>query len=146
MRLFFVLLLVALVLMPDSDAWGRRRRRRRRGWFRFRRVVRGVGRAYRIYRRYSHIINPAISAIGKRSIDELDKNKDGNIDQSEAEELMERRAAEDLLSLADENGDSNVSLEEFSRSIHDFMTIHSDQELQDELEKEFADAFDEDSE
>ncbi|XP_071082589.1 uncharacterized protein [Haliotis cracherodii] len=142
MRLFLVLLLVALVVIPESDAWGRRRRR----WFRGRRIIDGAVRVYRVYRRYSHIINPAIGAIGKRNIDELDKNKDGNIDQSEAEELMERRAAEDLLSLADENGDSNVSVEEFSRSINDFMTIDSDPLLQKQLAEEFADAFEDDAE
>ncbi|XP_067684605.1 uncharacterized protein [Haliotis asinina] len=138
MRLFLVLLLVAVVLMSESDAW-RRFRLRVRG----RRLLRTAGRVYRVYRRYKHIINPAVGALlGKRSIDDLDKNKDGNIDQSEAEELMQRRTAEDLLSLADEKDDSNVSLEEFSRSIHDFMTIDSDPDLQNVLEKEFADAFD----
>ncbi|XP_048244385.1 uncharacterized protein LOC124129363 [Haliotis rufescens] len=142
MRLFLVLLLVALVVIPESDAWGRRRR----SWFRGRRIINGAVRVYRVYRRYKHIINPAIGALGKRNTDELDKNKDGNIDQSEAEELMERRAAEDLLSLADENGDSNVSVEEFSRSIHDFMTLDSDPLLQKQLAEEFADAFEDDAE
>ncbi|XP_046341619.2 uncharacterized protein LOC124122589 [Haliotis rufescens] len=144
MRLFLVLLLVALVVLPESDAWGRRRR----SWIRIRgrRIINGAIRVYRVYRRYRHIINPAVAALGKRNTDELDKNKDGNIDQSEAEELMERRAAEDLLSLADENGDSNVSVEEFSRSIHDFMTIDSDPLLQKQLAEEFADAFEDDAE
>ncbi|XP_046565971.1 uncharacterized protein LOC124274660 [Haliotis rubra] len=143
MRMFLVLLLVALVLLPDSDAWRRRRRRRRR-WFRFRgrRLLRTAGRIYRFYRDHKGIINPVIGALGKRSIDDLDQNKDGNIDQSEAEKLMERRAAEDLLSLADENGDSNVSLEEFSRSIDDFLTIDSDPGLQEE----YSTAVEEDAE
>ncbi|XP_046357866.1 uncharacterized protein LOC124136116 [Haliotis rufescens] len=144
MRLFLVLLLVALVVLPESDAWGRRRRR----WIRIRgrRILRAAGRVYRFYNRYRHIINPVVSTIGKRNADDIDKNKDGNIDQSEAEQLMERQAAEDLLSLADENGDSNVSVEEFSRSIHDFMAIDADPALQKELREAHEDAFEDDAE
>ncbi|XP_067683186.1 uncharacterized protein [Haliotis asinina] len=142
MRLFLVLLLVAVVLLPESDAWRRRRRRRRWIRFRGRRLFRRVARVYRFYRNNKAVIHTVIGAFGKRSIDDLDKNKDGNIDQSEAERLMERRAAEDLLSLADENGDSDVSLEEFSRSIDDFMTIDADPAL---VER-YSDAMDEDAE
>ncbi|XP_046560197.1 uncharacterized protein LOC124269225 [Haliotis rubra] len=87
-------------------------------------------------------IHRIVGAIGKRSIDDLDQNKDGNIDQSEAEKLMERREAEFLLSLADENGDSNISLEEFSRSIDDFLTMDSDPGLQEE----YSTAVEEDAE
>ena len=141
MRLFLVLLLVALVVLPESDAWRRRRRR----WIRIRgrRILRAAGRIYGFYNRYRHIINPIL---GKRNADDIDKNKDGNIDQSEAEQLMERQAAEDLLSLANENGDSNVSVEEFSRSIHDFMTIDADPALQKELREAHEDAFEDDAE
>ncbi|XP_046357817.1 uncharacterized protein LOC124136078 [Haliotis rufescens] len=138
MRLFLVLLLVALVVLPESDAW-RRWRIRIRG----RRILRAAGRLYGFYNRYRHFIKPIF---GKRNVDDIDKNKDGNIDQSEAEQLMERQAAEDLLSLADENGDSNVSVEEFSRSIHDFMTIDADPALQKELREAHEDAFEDDAE
>ncbi|XP_046357819.1 uncharacterized protein LOC124136079 [Haliotis rufescens] len=143
MRLFLVLLLVALVVLPESDAWGRRWLRIR---IRGRRILRAAGRVYRFYNRYRHIIIPVVSSLGKRNADDIDKNKDGNIDQSEAEQLMERQAAEDLLSLADENGDSNVSVEEFSRSIHDFMAIDADPALQKELREAHEDAFEDDAE
>ncbi|XP_071081942.1 uncharacterized protein [Haliotis cracherodii] len=100
MRLFLVLLLVAIVSIPQSDAWGRRRRRFVR-W-------RTVGTIAKIGAR----------VLGKRNVDNLDTNMDGTIDLSEAETLMDRRSAMELLSFSDENGDSSVSLEEFARSIN----------------------------
>ncbi|XP_046565966.1 uncharacterized protein LOC124274652 [Haliotis rubra] len=130
MRLFLVLLLVALVLLPDSDAWRRRGRR----WLRFRgrRLIDRVKGIYRFYLDHKATIDAVIASLGKRSIDDLDQNNDGNIDQSEAEELLERQAAEDLLSFADENGDSDVSVDEFSRSIDSFLTIDADPALREE--------------
>ncbi|XP_071082059.1 uncharacterized protein [Haliotis cracherodii] len=101
MRLFLVLLLVAIVSIPQSDAWGRRRRRFVR-W-------RTVGTIAKIGARV---------LLGKRNVDNLDTNMDGTIDLSEAEALMDRRSAMELLSFSDENGDSSVSLEEFARSIN----------------------------
>ncbi|XP_046546886.1 uncharacterized protein LOC124256974 [Haliotis rubra] len=98
MRLFLVLLLVATVMVSESDAWRR---------VRWRRVARIAGTAVKV----------GSVLLGKRDVESLDANMDGTIDQSEAETIMDRRSAMELLSFADENGDTNVSLEEFARTI-----------------------------
>jgi hypothetical protein len=46
--------------------------------------------------------------IGKRETNAFDLNNDGHIDQAEAEKIFEKRDAENVLSLADENGKFSI--------------------------------------
>ncbi|XP_067675926.1 uncharacterized protein [Haliotis asinina] len=94
MRLFVLLLLVALIVLPTEGLFRRRRRR----WIRIRtgKVITGLGVAARL------------GLIGKRDVQDdivsADLNEDGNIDQSEAENLFDERDAEEILQL-DMDGD-----------------------------------------
>ncbi|XP_071114498.1 uncharacterized protein [Haliotis cracherodii] len=99
MKLFLLFVLVCLV--APSVGWGRRR------WFRVRR--RRVATA------------AAVAALGKRGIENFDLNKDGYVDQSEAEKQLSTRDAESLMKMADEevDGKSAVSVNEFTRYLQD---------------------------
>ncbi|XP_071113548.1 uncharacterized protein [Haliotis cracherodii] len=59
--------------------------------------------------------------IGKRGIEAFDLNKDGYVDQSEAEKQLSTRDAESLMKMADEevDGRSAVSVKEFARYLQD---------------------------
>ncbi|XP_046561543.1 uncharacterized protein LOC124270571 [Haliotis rubra] len=113
MRLLVVLLLVALIVLPTEGLFRRRRRRR---WLRIRgrKVITGLGVAARL------------GLIGKRDVqDDLataDLNEDGNIDQSEAENLFDKRDAEQILQMADMDGDSVVSHDEFIRGLEELFS------------------------
>ncbi|XP_071113881.1 calcium-binding protein 5-like [Haliotis cracherodii] len=116
MRLLVVFLLVALIVLPTEGLFRRRRRR----WLRVRgsRVLAGLAVASRL------------GLIGKREAqDELfsaDLNEDGNIDQSEAENLFDNRDAEEIMQMADIDGDSVVSHEEFIRGAEDFFSQNAE--------------------
>ncbi|XP_067675415.1 uncharacterized protein [Haliotis asinina] len=92
MRLLLVILLMALIVLPTEGLFRRRRRRR---WIRIRagKVLTGLGVAARL------------GLIGKRDVqDDLasaDLNEDGDIDLSEAENLFDKRDAEQILQMAD---------------------------------------------
>ncbi|XP_071113860.1 uncharacterized protein [Haliotis cracherodii] len=113
MRLLVVFLLMALIVLPTEGLFRRRRRRR---WLRIRRrkVLTGVGIAARL------------GLIGKRDIqndlDTADLNEDGNIDQSEVENLFDKREAEQILQMVDMDGDSVVSHDEFIRGVEDLFS------------------------
>ncbi|XP_046363284.1 calcium-binding protein 5-like [Haliotis rufescens] len=117
MRLLVVFLLMALIVLPTEGLFRRRRRRR---WLRVRgsRVLTGLAVASRL------------GLIGKREAqDDLfsaDLNEDGNIDQSEAENLFDKRDAEEIMQSADIDGDSVVSHEEFIRGAEDFFSQHAE--------------------
>ncbi|XP_067676339.1 uncharacterized protein [Haliotis asinina] len=112
MRLFVVLLLVALIVLPTEGLFRRRRRR----WIRIRtgKVITGLGVAARL------------GLIGKRDVqDDLasaDLNEDGNIDQSEDENLFDERDAEQILQLADLDSDLVISHDEFIRGVEDLFS------------------------
>ncbi|XP_067675411.1 uncharacterized protein [Haliotis asinina] len=116
MRLLVVFLLMALIVLP-TDGWRRRRRRR---WLRVRgrRVLTGLAVASRL------------GLIGKRDVlDDLasaDLNEDGNVDQSEAETLFDKRDAEQILQVADMDGNSVVSHDEFIRGVEDLFSQDAD--------------------
>ncbi|XP_041351656.1 uncharacterized protein LOC121370472 [Gigantopelta aegis] len=59
----------------------------------------------------------ALIALGKRDISEYDTNKDGVLDLDELEKVMSTRDAEDFLQFADDNGDSEVTVDEFRRIV-----------------------------
>ncbi|XP_071114282.1 uncharacterized protein [Haliotis cracherodii] len=104
MRLLVVFLLMALIVFPTE---GRRRRR----WLRIRgsKVLAGLAVASKL------------GQIGKRDVqNELtsaDLNKDGNTDQTEAENLFDKRDAEQILEMLDIDGDSVVNHDEFIRAV-----------------------------
>ncbi|XP_071114432.1 uncharacterized protein [Haliotis cracherodii] len=108
MRLLVVFLLMALIVLPTEGLFRRRRRRR---WLRIRgsKVLTGVGIAARL------------GLIGKRDIQNdlatADLNEDGNIDQSEVENLFDKRDAEQILQMVDMDSDSVVSHDEFIRGV-----------------------------
>ncbi|XP_048244413.1 uncharacterized protein LOC124119461 [Haliotis rufescens] len=125
MRLLLVFLLLALVMLPAAEGW----RRRRRGWRRVKRVIKRVYRHYRLYkaiRRGYHFYGRDVDNV------DVDLNKDGVIDQSEAEKVIDARAAKELLPLADEDGNSQVSVDEFTRSMRELMTFGSDAAAEEE--------------
>ncbi|XP_046561541.1 uncharacterized protein LOC124270569 [Haliotis rubra] len=113
MRLLVVFLLIALIVLPTEGLFRRRRRRR---WLRIRgrKVITGLGVAARL------------GLIGKRDVqDDLasaDLDQDGNIDQSEAENLFDERDAEQILQMADVDGDSVVSHDEFIRGLEELFS------------------------
>ncbi|XP_071113861.1 uncharacterized protein [Haliotis cracherodii] len=113
MRLLVVFLLMALIVLPTEGLFRRRRRRR---WLRIRgsKVLTGVGIAARL------------GLIGKRDIQNdlatADLNEDGNIDQSEVENLFDKRDAEQILQMVDMDGDSVVSHDEFIRGVEDLFS------------------------
>ncbi|XP_046363283.2 uncharacterized protein LOC124140002 [Haliotis rufescens] len=113
MRLLVVFLLMALIVLPTEGLFRRRRRRR---WLRIRgsKVLKGIG------------IAAKLGLLGKRDVqDDLasaDLNEDGNIDQSEAENLFDKRDAEQILNLVDIDGDSVVSHDEFIRGMEDLFS------------------------
>ncbi|XP_067675412.1 uncharacterized protein [Haliotis asinina] len=115
MRLLVIFLLMALIVLP-SEGWRRRRRR----WIRVRggKVLTGLAVASRL------------GLIGKRDVlDDLasaDLNEDGNVDQSEAETLFDKRDAEQILQVADMDGDSVVSHDEFIRGVEDLFSQDAD--------------------
>ncbi|XP_067675416.1 uncharacterized protein [Haliotis asinina] len=106
MKLLVVLFFVAMIVLPTEGLFRRRRR-----WIRIRagKVLTGLGVAAKL------------GLIGKRDVqDDLapaDLNEDGNIDQSEAENLFDERDAEEILKMADMDGDSVVSHDEFIRGL-----------------------------
>ncbi|XP_046363282.2 uncharacterized protein LOC124140001 [Haliotis rufescens] len=110
MRLLVVFLLMALIVFPTE---GRRRRRR---WLRIRgrKILTGLAVASKL------------GLIGKRDVqNELtsaDLNKDGNIDQTEAENLFDKRDAEQILEMLDIDGDSVVNHDEFIRAVEDLFS------------------------
>ncbi|XP_046570486.1 uncharacterized protein LOC124278758 [Haliotis rubra] len=127
MRLLLVFLLLGLVLLPDAEGW---RRRRRRGWFK--RVVKFAGKAYKAYKTYKQFQRGRYG----RDANDLDLNKDGVIDQLEAEKVLDERAVKDFLPLLDEDGNSQVSVDEFTRAMRDLMTIDSDEDLRRAAEED----------
>ncbi|XP_046564151.1 uncharacterized protein LOC124272953 [Haliotis rubra] len=118
MRLLVVFLLMALIVLPTEGLFRRRRRRRR--WLRIRgsRVLAGLSVASRL------------GLIGKRDVQEdlalADLNEDGNIDQSEAENLFDKRDVEQILQLADMDGDSVVSHDEFIRGVEELFSLDAE--------------------
>ncbi|XP_071114280.1 uncharacterized protein [Haliotis cracherodii] len=115
MRLLVVFLLMALIVLPTEGLFRRRRRRRR--WLR----IRG-----RTLLKVAGIAAKVALLGGKRDVqDDLasaDLNEDGNIDQSEAENLFDKRDAEQILNLVDIDGDSVVSHDEFIRGMEDLFS------------------------
>ncbi|XP_046370818.2 uncharacterized protein LOC124145175 [Haliotis rufescens] len=59
--------------------------------------------------------------LGKRDIEAFDLNKDGYVDQAEAEKQLSTRDAESLMKMADKevDGRSAVSVKEFARYLQD---------------------------
>ncbi|XP_071114625.1 uncharacterized protein [Haliotis cracherodii] len=98
-----LLLFVLVCLVAPSVEWRRRR------WFRVR------------WRWVAKVAAAAVAAFGKRDIEAFDLNKDGYVDQSEAEKQLSTRDAETLMKMADEevDGKSAVSVNEFSRYLQD---------------------------
>ncbi|XP_067659749.1 uncharacterized protein [Haliotis asinina] len=125
MRLLLVFLLLGLILLPDAEGWGRRR------WIR--RAWRIARRVYRVYKVYKHIRGHYLYG---RDANDLDINKDGIIDQSEAEKVFDARAVKDFLPLVDEDGNSEVSVDEFTRTMRDLMTIDADPDLRRAAEED----------
>ncbi|XP_041361810.1 uncharacterized protein LOC121377786 [Gigantopelta aegis] len=98
MMKFTLLLLLVTVFAVNHEvaAW------------RWRRVVRTAIRVYRYYRIYRDIT-------GKRDIAGFDKNLDGVVDLSELEDVLSTRDAREILEMADNDGDSQVTMEEFQK-------------------------------
>ncbi|XP_041360580.1 uncharacterized protein LOC121376864 [Gigantopelta aegis] len=100
MKFILLLLLVTMfVVNHEADAWRR---------WRLRRIVRVASRIYRYYRIYRDIT-------GKRDIAGFDKNLDGLVDLSELEDVLSTRDAREILEMADDDGDSQVTMEEFQK-------------------------------
>ncbi|XP_067684049.1 uncharacterized protein [Haliotis asinina] len=127
MRLLLVFLLLGLILLPDAEGWFIRRR-----WFG--RVKRIGRRIYRIYRKYKNIQRGHY--IYGRDANDLDINKDGIIDQSEAKKVFDARAVKDFLPLIDEDGNSEVSVDEFTRTMRGLLTIDADPDLRRAAEED----------
>ncbi|XP_041361496.1 oncomodulin-like isoform X1 [Gigantopelta aegis] len=97
-----LLVMVAITVDYQAEAW-----RGRRFWRRAKRI-------YRYYRTYKLIAG----VVGrKRDLFEFDKNEDGFLDQSELEDVLNTREARDVLEMADEDGNSKVSMEEFQKML-----------------------------
>ncbi|XP_041352292.1 uncharacterized protein LOC121370853 [Gigantopelta aegis] len=110
MRYTFVLvLLVTFAVLHESDSWFLRRR----AW---RKVKRWGGRALRGWAAKKAA---ALILAGKRDVSDYDTNKDGVLDVDELEKVMSTRDAENLLEISDDDGDSEVTVDEFRRVLRE---------------------------
>ncbi|XP_041359954.1 uncharacterized protein LOC121376201 [Gigantopelta aegis] len=107
MRIALVLALVLLISVSSSDAWGRR------AWRRFKRIAVRAVKSYVIKK----VVGAAIVAVGKRSASDLDTNMDGVLDKAEIESILNTRDAQEFIRVADEDGDDEISIDEFEKAV-----------------------------
>ncbi|XP_041361611.1 uncharacterized protein LOC121377613 [Gigantopelta aegis] len=70
------------------------------------------------------IVARAIVDLGrKRDISTIDRNNDGFVDLSEVEEAFGTREARDILEMADEDGNSDVTVGEFQKFMTDLSKV-----------------------
>ncbi|XP_041350827.1 uncharacterized protein LOC121369819 [Gigantopelta aegis] len=101
-----LVLVVAFAVFQQSNTW--LVTVTRRDWNRIKDTVSRVAASI-----VAHPPHP----LGKRDVSDYDTNKNGVLDLDELEKVMSTRDAEDFLQFADDNGDSEVTVEEFKRVV-----------------------------
>ncbi|XP_041361434.1 uncharacterized protein LOC121377490 [Gigantopelta aegis] len=97
-----LILLMAIVINHQTEGWPRWRRIRIR-WR---------------WRKAADIAN-ILAGNGKRDLSEFDTNKDGHVDESELEELFNKREVREILERADKDGNNKISMQEFQQFINE---------------------------
>ncbi|XP_071112955.1 uncharacterized protein [Haliotis cracherodii] len=98
MKVVLLMLVALVVVLPDVSGWRVRR------WFRERVKDRVKAWAYKIRQ-------------GKRDTDGLDTNQDGELDETELQQVLEERDVKNLLDAMDV--DDTISVEEFERNLRE---------------------------
>ncbi|XP_041347707.1 uncharacterized protein LOC121367541 [Gigantopelta aegis] len=106
MRLILVAVLLVLVVLPDADAWWLNRKIK--NWV--------SGKKEKVKNWWKNFKQGVKSG---RDVEEVDLDQDGMLDFEELEHVMGTRDAQEFFSMMDLDDDDDMTLEEFTRSIHD---------------------------